>query len=180
MIPFDIGAITGSTIVGAVTGAARTLANAVDFSALLGQPKSPADSTTENVSGSQFQGINEAHRRAAEHRTKLQDALGRLSELLASAGASSDMEVARDSTGRWRVSGDPSHRVDLEQALAQDPEWNAAWNEMLTHTRELIALGEGSSTAALQDRRLGVVDAHFETDELRLRRTGGTAHVVLG
>jgi len=180
VIPFDIGAITGSTIVGAVTGAARSLANAVDFASLLGQGKPAPPVNAEEATGSTFQGINETHRRAAEHRVQLQDALSRLSELLASAGASSDMEVARDSTGRWRVSGDPSRRVDLEETLAEDPEWNAAWEEMLNHTRELIALGEGSSTAALQDRRLGVVDAHFEIDELRLRRTGGTAHVVLG
>ena len=135
--PYDTGFAIGSAATGVVVGATKSLADAIDFSDFLrkdeGSPESSEESDPVN-----FVGLNDTHRDLAEHRIHLADAMAQLESILQQLQMEAgSLNFQQNMMGEWQVQGLSEVRGELESIIAQSPEWQSAWDEMVTALQEL-------------------------------------------
>ncbi|HRF00802.1 MAG TPA: hypothetical protein PLI18_09815 [Pirellulaceae bacterium] len=180
MNPVQIGAWAGAGMVGLLSGAAKATVETLDFAGLLqGNPATEAASTS-SASAESFVGLNDLHKLVAEQRTRMSDALDKLRQMLDSSGADDRFELRQEEDGRWLASGAGEQREGLEQGLAESPEWNEAWGELLDAAATLDRLGADTSTVpGWSDRRDPEAGLGIESHRIRLERRDGTLTAVV-
>ena len=155
MNPYQIGAWAGVSLTNLITGTVQGISEGLDFANLLTQSNSATAAATPPNEASQFEGLNDRHREMAEQRIRLRGALDSLSEQLAGWAGNTNLEISRGLSGDWQVSGDPALRAQLEQVIAQDPQWQESWNELQSAISQLQSLGvEDFDGVPIDDQRL--------------------------
>ena len=144
--PYDTGFALGSAVTGAVVGAAQSVAQAVDFGELLsGNQRSEVQ--PQEDSSTEFLGLNDSLRDLAQHRVQFADAMSELESWLQQLQVDVDsITVSQDATGQWKVQGPSEIRAQLEAAMEQSPEWQAAWDQVLEELQQLQSLGNPAET----------------------------------
>ena len=144
--PYDTGFALGSAVTGAVVGAAQSVAQAIDFGELLSGNQGSEVQPQED-SSTEFLGLNDSQRDLAQHRVQFADAMSELESWLQQLQVDVDsITVSQDATGQWKVQGPSEIRAQLEAAMEQSPEWQAAWDQALEELQQLQSLGNPAET----------------------------------
>ena len=142
--PYDTGFAIGSAATGVVIGATKSLADAIDFSQFLRKEEGSKESSQESDAVN-FVGLNDTHRDLAEHRIHLAEAMAQLESILQQLQTETgSLSFQQNMMGEWQVQGLSEVRGELEAIIAQSPEWQSAWDEMVNALQELKSRSRSS------------------------------------